>query len=231
MKVITKIHPEYLEHLEVFRAWAFDPKTQAAIQSKFRWPQNKFFSEGRPAHAASPELLTSINAEEHVGFPIDMYGLDFNYNNLRSAADRADQDFFDEIRRMNIEIDQRFQALMGAYHPALKAFYPANGYIAWHTNWNAPGYNLVFSFSPTGNGYWRHVDPTTATSIHPDPKNIVQINDVPGWHCKAGYFGGKDEINKLMWHSAHTHEPRLTLSYVFKDKALWEDLLEEINHE
>lgn len=221
MKVITSIHPEYLEHLEVFRKWAFNPKIQSDIQSKFRWPKNIFFKEGRPETATSAELLNSINAPEHIGFPIDMYGLDFNYSNLKKSAEIVDEDFFNEIRRMNLEIDDRFQTLLGAYHPALKAYYPKNGYIAWHTNWNAPGYNIIFSFSNGGDGYWRHVDPKT--------EKVVQINDVPGWHCKAGYFGSREEKEHIMWHSAYTNEPRLTLSYVFKDKTLWEDLVEEIS--
>ena len=231
MKVITKINNEFLEHLNVFKDWVFNEKIQSYIQEKFTWPKNIYQEEKRPEYASSLEMLASIDTSSHSGFPPDMYGLDFNYSNVKQSAEIAHQDFFEEIRKMNRDIDGRFQLLLGAYHPALKAYYPAGGYIAWHTNWNAPGYNIIFSYSKNGQGHWRHIDPSGSSSLEPKAENMVHIDDVPGWHCKAGYFGSKEQEDQIIWHAAHTKEERLTLSYVFKDEVIWRDLIEDIEDE
>ena len=112
-------------------------------------------------------------------------------------------------------------------------FYPENGYIAWHTNWNVPGFNCLFTWNPTGQGYWRHLDSSTQEpgSIIPDPdKHLVHMQDVPGWHCKLGYYGKKEEHNKIMWHAAYGG-PRITLGWVVFDENIWEDIIEELTSE
>jgi hypothetical protein len=164
----------------------------------------------------------------HDGFPPEMYGLDLNYEVVKKMGTKVDAGFMNQIRDVNYETDDKLQTYLGAKLSALKAFYPAQGYIAWHTNWNAPGYNIIFTYSPTGNGYWRHVDPSTSQTHVPDSKNLVHIDDIPGWHCKAGYFGTKSETNRLVWHSAYTREPRVTLAYVLYDEQIWKNLVQEI---
>ena len=118
--------------------------------------------------------------------------------------------------------------LIGARVCALKMYYPAGGYIDWHTNWDVPGYNIIFTFSKNGKGHWRHIDPSNALDVVPRPEKLVHIEDVPGWHCKMGYFGSKDQTDKIVWHSAFTFEPRVTISYVIHERAVWENLLEEL---
>ena len=59
---------------------------------------------------------------------------------------------------------------------------------------------------------------------------LVHIDDVPGWHCKLGYYGKKEEHNKIMWHAAYGG-PRITLGWVVFDENIWEDIIEELTSE
>ena len=81
-------------------------------------------------------------------------------------------------------------------------YYPKDGYIAWHTNWNVPGFNCLFTWNPTGEGYWRHLDSTNEKpgSIMADPDTkLVHMQDPVGWHSKLGYYGRKEEHNKIIF--------------------------------
>jgi hypothetical protein len=90
---------------------------------------------------------------------------------------------------------------------ALSAVYPANGYMSWHTNADASGYNVLLTWSETGNGFFKYQDPIT--------KEIVTMPDKPGWNCKVGYFGGYREKDKLFWHCCGTAELRITVAWIF----------------
>lgn len=90
---------------------------------------------------------------------------------------------------------------------ALAAVYPANGYMSWHTNADAPGYNVLMTWSETGKGFFRYQDPIT--------KEIITMHDKPGWNCKVGYFGKHTETDKLFWHCCGTEELRVTVAWVF----------------
>ena len=43
--------------------------------------------------------------------------------------------------------------------------YPPGGYISWHNNANASAYNLVFTWSESGNGYFKYIDGETKKEI------------------------------------------------------------------
>ena len=113
-------------------------------------------------------------------------------------------------------------------------WYPQNGYISWHTNWNVPGFNVLFTYNSgkEGDGYWRHVDPTGSDSPVPNlgenDENVIHIPDAPGWSCKTGYYGKKDEHEKIIWHTAFSNVPRITIGYVVFDENLWKNTIEEI---
>lgn len=93
---------------------------------------------------------------------------------------------------------------------ALFTYYPINGFIGWHDNSNIPGYTILFNHSVGGRGFYRYVDPNT--------KEVVTINDTPGWSCKTGYYGnGKTSV----FHCASTEEPRWSIAFRFKDKQEW----------
>ena len=201
--------------------------------------KGKFKKEGRSEYAASLECLKSTPADSHSGFPPDSFGYDLNEPTLKRVLQEEGERFSPEERewiktyiKKSQELDDTLGAYIGYKFCALKMYYPADGYIAWHTNWNVPGFNCLFTWGD-GNGYWRHLDSTKEEpgSIRPDPdKHLVHMQDVPGWHCKLGYYGKKEEHNKIMWHAAYGG-PRITLGWVVFDENIWEDIIEELTSE
>ena len=78
-----------------------------------------------------------------------------------------------------------FAKELGAECSALLNYYPTGGFVGWHTNWNASAYQILFTWSRTGNGYFKYYDK--------QKDEIVTIQDVPGWQCRHYYFGRQDE--------------------------------------
>ena len=64
---------------------------------------------------------------------------------------------------------------------ALSTLYPPDGFIGWHNNANAAAFNLIFTWSEKGDGWFKYIEPTS--------KEVITISDVQGWQLKAGYFG------------------------------------------
>jgi hypothetical protein len=89
----------------------------------------------------------------------------------------------------------------------LGVIYPASGYMSWHTNSDDFGHNVLLTWSENGNGFFRYQDPIT--------KEIVTMQDKPGWNCKVGYFGKHTEPDKLFWHCCSTDELRISLAWIF----------------
>lgn len=227
MQIFTSINPEILAPLEDFRRWVMSPEVSVSLEKSIKRKGSDHVKEGRAEEPCSSDYLMAINHPQHVGYPIHMHGIDINYKVLSKDSARVDSALLDEIRRRDNELDDQLQTFLGAKFCALKAYYPKNGHIGWHNNWNAPGYNIIFTYSGTGDGYWRHVDPAPGGST-PDLSRMVHVQDAPGWHCKVGYFGSKKEDDRVLWHCAYTNEPRLTVSYVIYDRGIWENMVEEI---
>jgi hypothetical protein len=190
--------------------------------------QLKYLLKGQ---ACSRAYLQEIDVGNHQGLPLHFHGADLNADSVALNRTPYLQLKSQEIQRRNDAVDDLLVPYLGAHACALKAFYPRNGFIGWHTNWDNPGYNVVFSYSETGKGYWRHVDSSRSRSQKPDANRLIQIDDRPGWNCKVGYFGGPEETDRIVWHCAYSSEPRLTLSYMIPDLALWRNLVEELTDE
>lgn len=167
---------------------------------------------------------------DHEGFPDSMAGYEI-------STHREGHEFFAREapplyrRQMTERIAAASNDLMqwlGVRHNALTAFYPPGGYISWHNNANAPAYNLIFTWSETGDGHFKYVDPAS--------KEVVVMQDSPGeWTCKAAYFGHYNEPERLFYHAASSDCWRCTISFTLDTSDLSaeirEDLLEEIASE
>ena len=203
------------------------------------WPsKGKFKKENRPEYSTSLECLKSGRIEDHDGYPPDSCGYDLNEPTLRRTLEveghkfsQEQKDWVQRYIEKSKDLDDTLGAYIGYKFCALKMYYPKDGYIAWHTNWNVPGFNCLFTWNPTGEGYWRHLDSSTQKpgSLQADPdKHLVHMQDVPGWHCKLGYYGAKEEHNKITWHAAYGG-PRVTLGWVVRDENIWDDIIEELS--
>lgn len=123
-----------------------------------------------------------------------------------------------------LSTDSRLKQYLGLDCCALTQLYPPGGFISWHTNENASAYNLIFTWSENGDGYFEYVDPET--------KEVVRINDKSGWQCKAGYFGSKYEPDRIVYHAASTDCRRITVSYTLGfNYDYWKEVIEDISTE
>jgi hypothetical protein len=150
---------------------------------------------------------------EHIGFPEVTMSVDI------SNEDRAPS----EHKKKRLELSEKLCAYLGARNQAVNVFYPKDGFMGWHNNWNASGYNILLSYSQTGNGFFRYLDPVT--------KEIVTMEDKPGWTCKVGYYGRGREPDKVYYHCAGSYEPRITLGFIVPHLEMWQDMIADISEE
>lgn len=232
MRQVLTLPSAILTVLDEYQTWLMANRPDVNLPN---WKtKGKFMKEGRPEYAASIECLKSGQVEAHDGFPPDSYGYDLNDKSLTDGRKHnnltpQEQVWVDKYIEKSQWLDDTLGAMIGYRFCALKMFYPEDGYIAWHTNWNVPGYNCLFTWS-NGNGYWRNLDPSNEKpgSLQADPDTkLVHLQDPPGWHCKLGYYGRKEEHDKIMWHAAYGG-PRITLGFVVFDKNIWADIVEEL---
>jgi hypothetical protein len=131
--------------------------------------------------------------------------------------------FNKDYRERFSDITYRFSTELGIHVNALSQLYPPEGFISWHNNANAPGYNLLFTWSETGDGWFKYVDKYG---------EVITLPDKKGWSLKAGYFGTYEE-NEEFYHAAYTKCWRITQSFIVarEEKDFWLDCLDYIQSE
>ena len=137
----------------------------------------------------------------HNGFPEAMRGYSFSGERIRYINENQPT----EISNRAAEICTKIQTHFCLKGNALFTVYPPGGFISWHNNANASAYNFIFTWSENGNGLWKHIE----------NGETITIPDVPGWQCKAGFFGAyEDSPDKLCYHMARTDCWRMTISFI-----------------
>jgi len=162
-------------------------------------------------YACSDEYLGIMQGKKVDGFPEKTLGVDLmRYNPPQQS-----------LREALFKLDHRLLSWSGSRNNAVKMLYPKGGYMGWHHNANAAGYNILLSWSKEGTGFFRYQDPIT--------KEIITMPDSPGWTCKVGYYGAWHEPSKIYWHCASAeHEERFTLGYIIPHEGIWQDMCDEI---
>lgn len=164
-------------------------------------------------HGASDEYLKSALTLKvnDFGFPRSCLGLGM------SGVPPSKMEVIDPIEAHVKKIGK----FLGTHQNALTMIYPDNGYIGWHHNGNAPGYNILISYSQDGDGDFRYYNKK-------DDK-IVVINDKPGWFVKVGYYPSeKTETDHLYWHAAQTKKQRVSIAWIINHRPMWLSMIEEI---
>ena len=164
------------------------------------------------------ETIISMG-KRHNGFPES--GHYYNFKPQNETASFIPSETLQYYNTINSEMQEK----LCTKHNALCVMYPPGGYISWHNNANASAYVLIFTWSETGDGYFKYIDGYTGDEII--------VPDKKGWQCKAGYFGAyNEEPEKLVYHTASTDCWRITVSYIFNREemslGLQEDVIEEI---
>lgn len=144
--------------------------------------------------------------KKHTGFP------EQHFSQPVSQMAQRDPDKWKDIEFL---VKKKFPETLGVHSSALFNYYPPGGFVGWHTNWNANAYQILFTWSETGNGYFKYWDNQT--------QRIVTIQDVPGWQCRWYYFGRYDEPDHHCWHAAYAGCDRITLAYKFINDRIGTD--------
>jgi len=82
----------------------------------------------------------------------------------------------------------------------LAAFYPAGGFIDWHDNHNFELYNVICTFSDTGDSFFEYKD-----THH----KIYRLNDPIGWSFKKTKWGFSPKVP----HRAVSNCKRITVTF------------------
>lgn len=143
------------------------------------------------------------NWEEHDGYPQEHWAQPI------SKMVQEDPEIWTPFRD---KVKHDFAREIGAHTSALLSYYPPGGFVGWHTNWNANAYQVLFTYSETGNSYFRYYDKQSG--------DIITLDEKPGWQCHHYYFGNKDEDDHHCWHSAYAGCRRITLAYKFVGKGI-----------
>lgn len=115
----------------------------------------------------------------------------------------------------------RIGRFLGTHFNALVMYYPDNGYIGWHHNGNAPGYNILMTYSQDGDGGFSFWDYKT--------NSIKTISDKPGWSVKVGYYPNeRKEPERVYWHMAKTKKARVSIAWILNQKEMWKSMIDEI---
>lgn len=112
---------------------------------------------------------------------------------------------------------------LGTPRNALTMIYPNNGFIGWHHNGNAPGYNILMTYSQDGDGYFKYFDKTK--------NQIVEMKDPVGWSVKVGYYPDeRTETDRVYWHCAATKKARMSIAWVLNHRDMWINMIEDITN-
>lgn len=163
--------------------------------------------------------------EDHEGFPDATCSISLKNTHLDTRDKEKDNKVIAQLVERYSTLNEKLCTILSARNCALFTMYPPGGFLSWHNNANASAYNLIFSWSETGDGYFKYVDGNTGED--------VVMQDVEGWQCKAGYFGSYQEPwNKRVYHCAKTNCWRITVSFMFDrtdmSMGLQDEIIEEI---
>jgi len=162
-------------------------------------------------YGTSEEYLKKMRVEGHVGYPMAIKGIDI-------LAHPTKKDGWGEIEQ---EVSYEFGRELGAQQNALCCYYPSDGFIGWHDNHDAPGHTLLFTWSATGDGYYRYRDIDTG--------EVKTLPDRAGWICRTGEYGdGKAAPEQ--WHCAATNEPRWSIAFYVRSKAMIDMIVEDLEY-
>lgn len=152
-----------------------------------------------------PEHLWDMMSrwEDHIGFPEEGYG----FQVAQGVKQRPDV-FAPLYQKTKYDL----VAMFNANSNSLTSYYPPKGYVGWHTNWNAFGWQLILTWSEEGDGYFSYYDK--------EKDKIITEDDVKGWQARWYRFGRKDEPKYHCWHTAWTECPRFTLAFKFPYNAI-----------
>jgi hypothetical protein len=187
------------ELLEILEGFSQEMLSKPSYNDEKYWTFHEWQDIGKGEYYCSRDYLDDCLSREGLIGPPDRY-----FAQPISKMVREDKEMWEGFMQ---RVKYDFAAELGAHTSALLSYYPPGGFVGWHTNYDANAYQVLFTWSETGDGYFRYYDK--------QKDEIVTIQDVPGWQCRHFYFGAEQEEDLHCWHSAYAGCQRITLAYKF----------------
>lgn len=216
MQFTNSINQELLDILNPYAEWFFEQDDHDALLPT---GESLVKRMGGMDHisSCSIEYMNHVVGKDgaHIGFPEVAYCCDISQGVGVIPKHHVEK---------QQELNSQLIAYLGARNVAVHTYYPPNGFMGWHNNWNAHGYNILLTYNSEENGgFFRYLDPIT--------KEVVTLIDPKGWSCKVGYFGRGREPDKVVYHCCSNTAKRLTLGYVVPHLEIWRSMIEDISGE
>jgi hypothetical protein len=188
------------ELLGVLNSFSDEMLSKPSYNDEKYWTYNEYDDIHKGDYYTSREYLDDCLSRypELVG-PPDRY-----FAQPISKMVREDKEMWGDFMQ---KVKYDFASELGAHTSALLSYYPPGGFVGWHTNYDANAYQVLFTWSETGDGFFEYYDKKT--------DEIVKIKDVAGWQCRHYYFGAGHEEDLHCWHAAYAGCQRITLAYKF----------------
>jgi hypothetical protein len=209
-----------LNALEEFREFIQTRHDSGEMKQKLRVNCN----EDKPNDYLCDEYMHKIIDEGrgHKGFPDKLQSYsDLMPDNHLGDGSKEYMNTIINYRDQSQKLNNTLMAELSAKKNTLVSVYPPGGFISWHNNANAAGYNLILSWSENGDGWFDYWDA--------DKKERVRIPDHAGWQAKMTYFGSYDEPDDLCYHAASTDCLRISVAYVWgPHETVWQEVIEDL---
>lgn len=192
MTEIVIRNQEILERLDGIVDQYFSMPDAGSDKFDYYEPQD---AKEKGEYYTSDQYLQQVLEREDSGFPTEHFS---HPTGQVVKSDSRWDDFYQSIK-------YGFAMEMGFTANALFNYYPPGGFVGWHNNWNATAFQILFTWSEKGDGYFKYWDK--------QKDQIVTIEDKPGWQCRWYYFAPQTQPELLCWHAAFTRCPRITLAY------------------
>lgn len=208
MKWVDLKNPRVLDILERFRY---------LYREKYDLRKTNKLARSGDASCVTDEYLRKVRAmgRKHIGLPVMANSICIKPEHYRG------NDLEGYSRDFNT-VNNQLKTELGLDSSALSQMYPPGGFIDWHNNANAHAFNVVFTWSEKGDGWFKWLD----------GDEIIKMEDPKGWSCKAGYFAEYGDTRPVIYHCAYTNCWRMTLSFTLGyDENYWSDMIDYIQSE
>lgn len=196
---MSEVNIRNSELLEVLNGFSDEMLSKPSYDDEKYWTFREWQDIGKGEFYCSRDYLDECLSRDELVGPPDRY-----FAQPISKMVREDKEMWEGFMQ---KVKYDFASELGAHTSALLSYYPPGGFVGWHTNFDANAYQILFTWSETGDGYFRYYDK--------QKDEIVTIQDVPGWQCRHFYFGAGHEEDLHCWHSAYAGCQRITLAYKF----------------
>jgi len=218
MRNIQLNNQEVVDTLEEYSTFIQEKWDSRKLQSDLH--SNFHSKDSKAEDFVSEEYLKHIIEKGHEGFPERLRGYGGLMPDQKGELQRC-SDAAMPYRDKTMELSTKLMTILSAKRNSLASVYPPGGFISWHHNANAAGYNIIFTYSETGDGWFKYKDAKTG--------EIITIQDKPGWQCKMGYFGAHNDTDRICYHAAYTDCLRITAAYIFSEAEMfWKEVIEDI---